>query len=130
MASVKIDGESGWSDQDEHVNLVPEYDANDQIFELDPLAGIIARLEMDYEEKAALKPEHSVVDLDKNGETDSGPFSVLPNEPERRDVVDHDKDAHAALIIAIEADRKEWEVAWKRVPKMTLEDLQALHCFD
>ena len=112
------------------MNLVHENDEIDQIFELDSLAGIIAQLEIDYEDKAALKPEHTVVYLDKNGETDSGPFSVVPNESKRRDVVDHDKDAHAALIIAIETDRKEWELAWKRMPKMTLEDLQALHRFD
>ena len=47
MASVKIDDDSGWSDQDEHVNLVPEYDEIDRILELHSLADPPSSRRMD-----------------------------------------------------------------------------------
>jgi hypothetical protein len=129
MTSAKIYDDSGWSHQDEHWNLIPEhqYDGNDEILELASLADIIRQLEIKHECKAVFKPEHTVISLENNGETDSGPFPLVPTESERRDVIAHDKDAYAALMVGIEADKKEWEAAWKRMPKMTLADLEGLN---
>jgi hypothetical protein len=132
MTSAKIYNDYGWSNQDEVCNPEPEpeYDENDEILERASLADIIERLEIKHDCKAVFKPEHTVITLDNNGETSSGPFSLVPTEAERQDVVAHDKDAYAALMVAIDADKKEWEAAWKRMPKMTLKDLEALHRFD
>jgi len=111
------------------VNLVPEheYDENDEILELDSLADIIEQLEIKHECKAVFKPEHTVIYLADNGGTNTGPFSLVPTESERRDVIDHDKDTYAALMLAIDADKKEWEAESKtnRQP-MSREELQAL----
>jgi len=128
MLSAKIYDDYGWSHQDEHVNLDPEhqYDENDEILELASLADIVRQLEIKHECKAVFKPEHTVIKLDSN----VGPCPLVPSEKERHDVVAHDKDAYVSLMTALEADRIEWEAAWKRMPRMTLEDLQALHRFD
>lgn len=111
MKDVKIYDDSGWSNQDEHVNLVleHEYDENDEILELDSLANIIAELEIKHDCRAVFKPEHTVIYLDNNGNTHTGPFSLVPTEFDRRDVVDHDKEAYAALMVATAADIEEWE---------------------
>ena len=132
MTSAKIYNDYGWSNQDEVCNPEPEpeYDENDEILELPSLADIIRRLEIKHDCKAVFKPEHTVITLDNNGETNSGPFSLVPTDAERHDVVAHDGDAYAALMVAIDTDKKEWEAAWDRIPKMTLKDLEALHCFD
>ena len=116
MTSTKIHDDSGWSNQDERVNMVPEheYDENDEILELDLLAGIIEQLEIKHECKVVFKPEHTVIYLADDSETDTGPFPLVPTESERRDVIDHDKDAYAALMLAIDADKKEWEAESKK----------------
>lgn len=128
--SAKIYDDSGWSNQDEHVNLVPEheYDGNDEILELDSLADIIEQLEIKHECKAVFKPEHTVIYLVDNSETNTGPFSLVPTESERRDVIDHDKGAYAAaLMFAIDADKKEWEAESKKIRQpMSQEQLEAL----
>lgn len=116
MTSAKIYDDSGWSDQDEHVNLVPEheYDENHEILELDSLADIIEQLEIDHECKAVFKPEHTVIYLVDNSETNTGPFTLIPTESESRDVIDHDEDAYAALLLTIDSDKKEWEAESKK----------------
>jgi hypothetical protein len=128
MTSTKIYGDCGWSHQDEHWNLEPEheYDENDEILELASLTKIITRLEIKHGCQLVCKPENTIIKLD-SPETNSGPSPLVPTETEMHAVVAHDKDAYAALMVGMEADRKEWEAAWKRMPKMTLEDLQSLH---
>ena len=98
------------------MNLVPEheYDENHEILELDSLADIIEQLEIDHECKAVFKPEHTVIYLVDNSETNTGPFTLIPTESESRDVIDHDEDAYAALLLTIDSDKKEWEAESKK----------------
>lgn len=129
MTSAKIYDDSGWTKQDEHVNLVPEheYDENDEILELDSLADIIEQLEIKRECKAVFKPEHTVNYLADNSETNTGPFTLILTESESRDVIDQDEDAYAALLLAIDADKKKWEAESKKnLQPMSQGQLEAL----
>ena len=105
--SVKIYDDYDFSYQDEHWNLEPEHqcderDKNDEILALASLAEVIRRLKVKHGCEFVFKPEHTVIRLDSNVDTELGPFPLVPTEVERQDVVAHDENAYAALMTAIE----------------------------
>ena len=121
--------EDGHSDQDEqyHAELDQEYDDEHEAVESDSLADIIEQLEAEHECKVIFDHSRSVVRLDSHHHYHFGPFPVVPTEIERHNVVTHDKDAHAALMAAIEIEKKEWEAEWReRLPPISREARGAL----
>lgn len=113
MTSAKIYDGSGRSNEDDDWNFEPahEYHERDKFPELATLADIITSLEIKYGCKLVFEPKSTIIELESNPETNFAAFPLVPTEFEWRDVVAHDKDAYAALMLAVEADEKRWEGA-------------------
>jgi hypothetical protein len=123
-ATVYIYDEDGSYDQDEQYHPDPDQEYDDdgdhEALQHTSLANIIQQLEAEHECKVVFDPSRSVVRLDSHHHYHFGPFPVVPTETERQDVVVHDKDAYAALMAVIEAEKKEREAAWReRFPSIS-----------